>query len=140
MPLKAVYYGHALQKIPLSSYASHNIVSRGIGGVIKPKNFYIPSSSKLPKVNTSLNVLDDSVNTKSEFVTQHNSHKDSDSSQNIATPLFKPIKVTEKELTVLKKQTKTQKKRKEKVKEDKEISSIPLKRLKDNSNHRFLLE
>jgi hypothetical protein len=107
MTTKAVYYGRFLEKYPLTSYPSKLLKSKGIGGVIRPRNFYVPLRLETPKLNTALNVLDETVQKGSEFNKPAAPKEDVKLpfSESAATPNFTPIKVNEVELNVLRKQS-----------------------------------
>jgi hypothetical protein len=101
MSLKSVYYGPNLKRIPVGSYISNIIVSRGIGGIIRPRHFFVPATTKKAGINTQLNVLDTSLaEKKSEF----NLPKEKDDNLILKADIgktFSPIPLTSLEITKL---------------------------------------
>ena len=123
MSLKTVFYGRNLTKIPLTSYPVHTISSRGVGGVIRPRHFFIPNKVKAAKINTVLNVPDLTPDKTSEFASSQDNEELSKlpiSTTKTVLPTFKPIPVNEAEFEILDKKGK---KRKEQFTKTEETNS-----------------
>jgi hypothetical protein len=129
MVLKEVYYGRYLKRIPLSSYPAGTISTRGVGGVIKPRHFYIPTKLKIPKVNTVLNAPDLTEQQTSHFASQKESEEKSKLTvpTSASTPNFKPMRISEVELETLEKKGKKRKPQQTKASDSVARQKIPKK-------------
>ena len=58
MTLNYVAQGRTLQKHIIGSYSSNNVTSRGFGGTIRRRDIFVLSNLQVPKVNSTLNVVD----------------------------------------------------------------------------------
>jgi hypothetical protein len=133
MALKEVYYGRYLKRIPLTSYPAGTISTRGVGGVIKPRHFYIPAKLKIPKVNTVLNVPDLNEQQVSHFASEKDHEEKSKLTvpTSASTPNFKPMRISEVELETLEKKGK-----KRKPQQTKESDSARQKRPKNEEQRK----
>jgi hypothetical protein len=107
---KAVFYGRSLKRIPLSSFPATVITSRGVGGIIRPRNFFVPNKVKSSIINSITNVPDLTAQQTSQFANPKvGEHDHTPPSKTLSVPIFKPIAINEFELKTLENNSKKRK-------------------------------